>query len=56
MSCIPAAGLVREISYRKQQGERCKSVYVGLQRPDNADDFDRVVLGKAGDVLPTLFA
>ena len=51
----PAAGLVREIGYRKQHGERCESIYVGLERPDNADDFDRVVLGKAGDVLPTLF-
>ncbi len=51
----PAAGLVREISYRKQNGEHCESIYVGLERPDNADEFDRVVLGKAGEVLPTLF-
>lgn len=51
----PAAGLVREISFRKQNGESCISVYVGLERPDNADEFDHVVLGKAGEVLPTLF-
>jgi NAD-dependent deacetylase len=51
----PAAGLVRELSFRKQNGEHCESVYVGLERPDNADEFDRIVLGKAGEVLPLLF-
>ncbi len=51
----PAAGLVREIRRRQQQGEAVRSVYVGLERPENAHLFDDVVLGKAGEVLPTLF-
>ncbi|HEY3447105.1 MAG TPA: NAD-dependent deacylase [Myxococcales bacterium] len=50
----PAAGLVREIQYRQQNGERCRSVYVGLESPDNAGAFDEVVTGKAGEVLPGL--
>lgn len=51
----PAAGLVREIQYRQSQREEVRSVYVGLEAPENADAFDEVVLGKAGEVLPTLF-
>jgi NAD-dependent deacetylase len=51
----PAAGLVKEINHRKQNGERCRSVYVGLERPENAEEFDDIVLGKAGEVLPVLF-
>jgi hypothetical protein len=30
-------------------------VYLGLERPLNAQAFDHVVLGKAGEVLPGLF-
>lgn len=52
----PAAGLVREIVYRRSMGETCRSVYVGLEAPANAEDFDQVVLGKAGEVLPALLA
>ena len=37
-------------------GERVRAVYVGLEAPENADAFDEVILGKAGEVLPTLFA
>lgn len=51
----PAAGLVREMLYRQQQGEPVRTVYVGLERPENANAFDAVVLGKAGEVLPGLF-
>lgn len=51
----PAAGLVRELLYRRQMGETCRSVYVGLEEPANADSFQEVRLGKAGEVLPTLF-
>jgi len=50
----PAAGLVREMDYRRSSGEVVRTVYVGLERPDNADAFDDVVLGKAGEVLPSL--
>jgi NAD-dependent deacetylase len=51
----PAAGLVREMRLRQAHGEAVRSVYVGLERPDNAPAFDDVVLGKAGEVLPGLF-
>jgi NAD-dependent deacetylase len=51
----PAAGLVGEIRYRQSMGERVRAVYVGLESPDNAEAFDEVRLGKAGDLLPDLF-
>lgn len=51
----PAAGLVREMLYRRSSGEVVRAAYVGLERPDNADAFDDIVLGKAGEVLPDLF-
>jgi hypothetical protein len=28
---------------------------VGLETPDNTDEFDEIRLGKAGDLLPRLF-
>jgi NAD-dependent deacetylase len=52
----PAAGLVREVTYRQSQGENVRSVYVGIEAPANADAFNEVVIGKAGEVLPGLFA
>ena len=52
----PAAGLVGEMTYRRANGERVRSVYVGLERPANADEFDEVILGKAGEVLPAWLA
>lgn len=51
----PAAGLVREIRYRQECGEPCRSVYVGPEAPENRREFDEIVLGKAGAVLPGLF-
>jgi len=45
----PAAGFVAAV----RRGAR--TVYVGPERPDNADGFDECRLGKAGAVLPTLF-
>jgi NAD-dependent deacetylase len=45
----PAAGFVASVR------SRARTIYVGPERPDNADAFDEVRLGKAGDVLPTLF-
>jgi NAD-dependent deacetylase len=52
----PAAGLVGEVRRRQRRGERVRSVYIGPERPDNAEAFDEVRLGKAGEVLPGLFA
>jgi len=46
----PAAGFVAAV------GGRAKTVYVGPEAPDNASAFDECRLGKAGDVLPGLFA
>lgn len=51
----PAAGLVREITHRRQMGDDCRAVYVGLEEPANADSFQDVRLGKAGSILPALF-
>lgn len=51
----PAAGFVSQIQQRKARGQQATSVYVGLEAPENANDFDHVVLGKAGEVLPNLF-
>jgi NAD-dependent deacetylase len=45
----PAAGFVAAVKHR------ARTVYVGPERPDNADAFDECRLGKAGGVLPTLF-
>jgi NAD-dependent deacetylase len=45
----PAAGFVASVK------GRARTVYVGPDRPDNASSFDACHLGKAGDVLPTLF-
>lgn len=50
----PAAGLVREIRYRQSQGEAVRSVYVGLERPENADSFDELHLGRATEIVPAL--
>lgn len=51
----PAAGLVGEIAYRRASGERPRAIYVGLERPQNADRFQECHLGKAGDLLPSMF-
>lgn len=51
----PAAGLVGEMVYRRTQGERVRTLYVGLEAPANAEMFDEVRLGKSGEVLPGLF-
>jgi NAD-dependent deacetylase len=45
----PAAGFVAAVR------GRARTVYVGPERPDNADAFDECCLGKAGEVVPTLF-
>ena len=48
----PAAGFVRQV--RQRVGVR--AIYVGPEAPENASVFDECRLGKAGDVLPGLFA
>jgi NAD-dependent deacetylase len=50
-SVYPAANFVR---WARQAGAR--TVYVGPEAPLNAAAFSQVVLGKAGVVLPGLFA
>jgi NAD-dependent deacetylase len=53
----PAAGFVSAVRDRaRQAGERVTTVYVGPEGPDNAGAFDECRLGKATDVVPTLFA
>ncbi len=52
----PAAGFVRELTYRKENGDPCQAIYVGLERPANAAEFDQVILGRSGEILPELLA
>ncbi len=47
----PAAGFVARV----RATGRARTVYVGPERPDNADSFDEIRLGRAGDVVPSLF-
>lgn len=49
----PAAGFVRAVRRRRDPP---LTVYVGPEEPDNARSFDEHRLGKAGAVLPGLFA
>jgi NAD-dependent deacetylase len=51
----PAAGLVRAMERRRSAGLPVRSVYVGLEAPENACAFDELRLGPAGEVLPGLF-
>lgn len=46
----PAAGFVH---WARQA--RAKTVYIGPERPLNAEAFTQIVEGKAGEVLPGLF-
>ena len=52
----PAAGLVGEMRYRRSMGAQVRTIYVGLEAPANADQFDEVYEGKAGELLPALLA
>ena len=53
----PAAGFVSAVRARARRGGRpARTVYVGPEEPDNAAMFDECRLGKAGDVVPRLFA
>jgi NAD-dependent deacetylase len=47
----PAAGFVH---WARQAG--AKTVYIGPERPLNAEAFTQIVEGRAGEVLPGLFA
>src|ERR1700743_482520 len=49
-SVYPAANFVH---WARQAG--AKTAYIGPERPLNADAFDTIVEGKAGEVLPGLF-
>jgi len=53
----PAAGLVSHVRNfpSARTGRFARSVYVGIERPENAHSFDECRLGKAGDLLPDLF-
>jgi NAD-dependent deacetylase len=49
----PAAGFVQ---YVRSRAQPAKSVYVGPEPPENADQFDECRLGPATEVLPSLFS
>jgi NAD-dependent deacetylase len=52
----PAAGLVSAVRARARRGAAVRTVYVGPEEPDNAAMFDECRLGRAGEVIPALFA
>lgn len=54
-SVYPAANFVHWARQRGARQSGAKTVYVGPERPLNAQAFDHIVLGKAGEVLPELF-
>jgi NAD-dependent protein deacetylase/lipoamidase len=52
----PAAGFVAAVCARARRGGApVRTVYVGPETPDNAAMFDECRLGKATEVVPTLF-
>lgn len=52
----PAAGFVSHLrNVPNAQGRFARCVYVGLEKPENSHSFDECRLGKAGDLLPSLF-
>jgi NAD-dependent deacetylase len=54
----PAAALVSHLRNHPSPdtGRYARAVYLGLERPENARAFDECRLGKAGELLPSLFA
>jgi NAD-dependent deacetylase len=56
-SVYPAAGLVSHVRNfpSARTGRFARTVYIGLERPENAHCFDECRLGKAGELLPGLF-
>jgi NAD-dependent deacetylase len=57
-SVYPAAGLVSHVRNfpSARTGRFARTIYIGLERPENAHSFDECRLGKAGELLPDLFA
>jgi NAD-dependent deacetylase len=52
----PAAGFVAHLRHNPgPRGNFARCVYVGLERPQNAHCFDECRLGRAGELLPSLF-
>ena len=53
----PAAGFASHVRNQPstRTGRFARTVYVGLERPDNAHMFDECRLGKAGELVPGLF-
>jgi NAD-dependent deacetylase len=56
-SVYPAAGLVSHVRNfpSARTGLFARTVYIGIERPENAHSFDECRLGKAGELLPGLF-
>ena len=56
-SVYPAAGLVSHVRNfpSARTGQFARTIYVGVERPENAHAFDECRLGKAGELLPDLF-
>jgi len=52
----PAAGFVAQLRAARASGHATRLVYVGPEEPDNAHHFDECRIGRATEVLPTLFS
>lgn len=53
----PAAGFIHAVNQRYLRGEAAvRTFYVGPEEPENALAFGQVFVGKAGEVLPGIFA
>jgi NAD-dependent deacetylase len=53
----PAAGFVSHLrNVPNAAGRWARCIYLGLEKPENAHSFDECRLGRAGELLPTLFA
>ncbi len=52
----PAAGFIHAVKQRYLRGETAaRTFYMGPEEPENAQAFEQVFVGKAGEVLPGLF-
>ena len=52
----PAAGFVHAVNQRYLRGETAvRTFYVGPEKPENAQAFAQIFVGRAGEVLPCIF-
>lgn len=51
----PVASFVRQLKQRKRaEGRKVPAIYVGPEKPTNADCFDEFYLGTAAEMMPKM--